>query len=83
MLCARSERVRHDLARAVYPRRHCNKLLRHAVHLWADLSRQSCPWAAVFTSSSAHAARATPAPYAASVNVCKNPLENVADRHPL
>jgi transposase len=32
----------------VYLRRHCNKLLRHAVHLWANLSRQSCPWAAVY-----------------------------------
>jgi transposase len=32
----------------VYLRRHCNKLLRQAVHLWANLSRQSCPWAAVY-----------------------------------
>ena len=32
----------------VYLRRHCNKLLRHAVHLWANLSRQSSPWAAVY-----------------------------------
>lgn len=32
----------------VYLRRHCNKALRHAVHLWANLSRQSCPWAAVY-----------------------------------
>lgn len=29
-------------------RRHCNKPLRHAVHLWANLSRQSCAWAAVY-----------------------------------
>ncbi len=29
-------------------RRHCNKALRHAVHLWANLSRQSCAWAAVY-----------------------------------
>lgn len=29
-------------------RRGCNKPLRHAVHLWADLSRQYCPWAAVY-----------------------------------
>jgi transposase len=29
-------------------RRHCNKPLRHAVHLWADLSRKSCSWAAVY-----------------------------------
>ena len=27
---------------------YCNKLLRQAVHLWANLSRQSCPWAAVY-----------------------------------
>lgn len=32
----------------VYLRRHCNKLLRHAVHLWSNLSRQSCAWAAVY-----------------------------------
>jgi transposase len=32
----------------VYLRRHCNKALRHAVHLWANLSRQSCAWAAVY-----------------------------------
>jgi transposase len=32
----------------VYLRRHCNKLLRHAVHMWANLSRKSCPWAAVY-----------------------------------
>jgi transposase len=32
----------------VHLRRHCNKLLRHAVHLWANLSRQSCTWAAVY-----------------------------------
>jgi transposase len=32
----------------VYLRRHCNKLLRHAVHMWANLSRQSCPWAALY-----------------------------------
>jgi transposase len=29
-------------------RRHCNKALRDAVHLWANLSRQSSPWAAVY-----------------------------------
>jgi transposase len=29
-------------------RRHCNKPLRHVVHLWANLSRKSCPWAAVY-----------------------------------
>ncbi len=32
----------------VYLRRHCNKTMRHVVHLWADLSRRSCPWAAVY-----------------------------------
>ena len=32
----------------VHLRRHCNKPLRHAVHLWANLSRQSCAWAAVY-----------------------------------
>lgn len=32
----------------VHLRRQCNKPLRHAVHLWANLSRQSCPWAAVY-----------------------------------
>jgi transposase len=29
-------------------RRQCNKSLRHTVHLWADLSRHSCSWAAVY-----------------------------------
>jgi len=32
----------------VFIRRHCNKPLRHAVHLWANLSRQSCPWASIY-----------------------------------
>jgi transposase len=32
----------------VHLRRHCNKSLRQAVHLWANLSRQSCAWAAVY-----------------------------------
>ncbi|HEY5704872.1 MAG TPA: IS110 family transposase [Chthoniobacterales bacterium] len=32
----------------VYLRRQCNKPMRHAVHLWANLSRQSCPWAATY-----------------------------------
>lgn len=32
----------------VYLRRHCNKPLRHAVHLWANLSRHSSAWAAVY-----------------------------------
>jgi transposase len=31
-------------------RRACNKHLRHTVHLWADLSRQYCPWAAAYYS---------------------------------
>ena len=29
-------------------RRYCNKQLRHAVHLWANLSRHSSPWAATY-----------------------------------
>ena len=37
--------------RAAHLRQHCNKMLRHAVHLWANLSRQSCPWAEVYYSS--------------------------------
>jgi transposase len=32
----------------VHLRRHCNKNLRSAVHLWADLSRRRCPWAAAY-----------------------------------
>jgi len=32
----------------VYIRRQCNKPLRYTVHLWADHSRYSCPWAAVY-----------------------------------
>ena len=32
----------------VYLRRHCNKALRHTVHLWANLSRQSCSWASIY-----------------------------------
>jgi transposase len=32
----------------VYLRRHCNKFLRHAVYLWADLSRARSPWAQVY-----------------------------------
>jgi len=32
----------------VFLRRHCSKPLRYAVHLWADISRRSCPWAAVY-----------------------------------
>lgn len=32
----------------VYLRRHCNKQLRCAVHLWANLSRQTCPWAQTY-----------------------------------
>ena len=68
----------------VYLRRHCNKVLRHAVHMWANLSRKSCRGPLSITSSSAHAVRATPAPYAAFTSrLAKNFLENVADRHPL
>jgi transposase len=29
-------------------RQHCSKPLRHTVHLWADLSRHSCSWAAIY-----------------------------------
>jgi len=29
-------------------RHQCNKLLRHTVHLWANLSRDRCPWAAAY-----------------------------------
>ena len=32
----------------VYVRFMCNKSFRHAVHLWADLSRRSCAWAQVY-----------------------------------
>jgi transposase len=32
----------------VYLRRHCNKQLRSTVHLWANLSRQSCLWAETY-----------------------------------
>jgi transposase len=32
----------------VFIRRHCSKPLRHAVHLWANLSRRSCPWASIY-----------------------------------
>jgi transposase len=32
----------------VHLRQHCNKALRHTVHLWANLTRQSCAWAAVY-----------------------------------
>jgi len=31
----------------VHLRRHCNKPLRSAVHLWANLSRKCSPWAAI------------------------------------
>jgi transposase len=53
----------------VYLRRHCNKLLRQAVHLWANLSGNPVRGLPSTTSSCAHAARTTPALYAASVNV--------------
>jgi len=32
----------------VYLRRQCNKYLRNAIHLWADLSRRWCQWAQVY-----------------------------------
>jgi transposase len=34
--------------RLVYVRFMCNKSFRHAVHLWADLSRKTCSWAQVY-----------------------------------
>jgi transposase len=34
--------------RQVYVRYMCNKSFRHAVHLWADLSRKFCSWAQVY-----------------------------------
>ena len=34
--------------RQVYTRFMCNKSFRHAVHLWADLSRKFCSWAQVY-----------------------------------
>lgn len=37
--------------RAAHLRHHCNKALRHTVHLWANLSRQACPWAEVYYST--------------------------------
>jgi transposase len=43
----------------VHLRRHCDKALRHAVHLWANLSRLSCPGPPPTTSNSANAARVT------------------------
>lgn len=32
----------------VHLRRQCNRFLRHAVHLWVDLSRHSCDWAQIY-----------------------------------
>jgi len=32
----------------VHLRRQCNKFLRHTLHLWANLSRDGCPWAATY-----------------------------------
>lgn len=32
----------------VHLRRQCNKFLRHTLHLWANLSRVCCPWAATY-----------------------------------
>jgi len=36
------------MSRRVKCRVACNKSLRHAVHLWADLSRKSCVWAETY-----------------------------------
>jgi transposase len=35
----------------VHVRWHCNKILRHTVHLWANLSRHDCPWAETYYQS--------------------------------
>jgi len=32
----------------VHLRHQCNKFLRYTVHLWANLSREACPWAATY-----------------------------------
>ena len=32
----------------VHLRHQCNKFLRHTMHLWANLSRESCPWATTY-----------------------------------
>jgi transposase len=32
----------------VHVRWHCNKALRHTVHVWANLSRHDCPWAETY-----------------------------------
>jgi transposase len=34
--------------RKVRFRRACQKVLRHTVHLWANLSRAACPWAETY-----------------------------------
>ena len=46
-------------------RRHCNKALRAVVHLWANLSRQCSPWAAVYYQALRPAANPMLAPCAA------------------
>jgi transposase len=37
--------------RRVKIRWHCDRFLRHTVHLWADCSRKSCAWAAAYYSA--------------------------------
>jgi transposase len=59
----------------VYLWRHCNKLLRYAVHLWANLSRQSCPWAAVYYEQLRTRGKATPALTLPRSTLAKNPLK--------
>lgn len=34
--------------KTVRVRRACHKILRHTVHLWANLSREKCPWAEAY-----------------------------------
>ena len=68
----------------VYLRRHCNKLLRQAVHLWANLSRQSLSVGCRLLRAAAHT-RQEPRLRSTQPRstLAKNPLENVADRHAL
>jgi transposase len=64
----------------VQVRWHCNKILRHSVYLWANLTRHDCPWAETYYQSlrkrgKTHAC----ALRCLSPALAENPLENVAD----
>ena len=62
-------------------RRHCNKLLRNSVHLWANLSRPSSPWAAACYSDqrpSGKKPRIRPA--RAGSTLAQGPLEDAANQ---